>query len=77
MKKVKVVQKPDEKEVPAEIIAQEILKIAQGMRVLESTRLTRKAIVTLIHEHSKVARGTIEVVLNNLSSLEETWLKKR
>lgn len=75
MRKVKIVQDV-EKPIAAEVIAQSIVDIAQGMKKLSGTRLTRKAIVALIHEHSKIARSTIEVILNNLESLETTWLKK-
>lgn len=64
------------KEVPAEIIAQSIVEISKGMNALNSTRLTRRAIVTLIHETSKIARRDIEIVLNNLDQLEKVWLKK-
>lgn len=74
-KKVIITQEED-KEIPAEIIANSIVEIAKGMRVLNKTRLTRRAIVALIHEHSKVPRTTIELVINNIESLEEIWLKK-
>lgn len=76
MRKVEVKQQPNE-EVPATVMAKSIVEIANGMKKLNSTRLTRRAIVTLIHENSKVARSTIEVVLNNLESLESTWLKRQ
>lgn len=63
--------------VPAEIIATAITDIAAGMKALRNTRLSRKAIVALLHENSKVPRRTIEVVLNNLEELETTWLKPK
>lgn len=75
-KKLPIKQDP-EKPIPAEIIAQSIVDIAAGMRKLNETRLTRRAIITLIHEHSKIARSQIETVLYNLENLESTWLKKR
>lgn len=61
--------------IPAEVIASSIVDIASAMKTLNATRLTRKAIIALIHEHSGVARKTIEIVLNNLEALEDTWLK--
>ena len=76
MTKVNVAQ-DSEKEIPAEIIASSIVEISKGMKKLNETRLTRRAIVTLIHENSKISRSAIEIVLNNLESLEQTWLKKR
>lgn len=75
MRNVNIVQKPDEEEIPADVIAQEIVKIAKAMQKLSTTKLKRDAIVALIHENSKVARKTIEVVLNNLEQLEKRWLK--
>jgi hypothetical protein len=73
--KIKIMQ--PEEPIPAEVIATAIVNIAESMLKLNSTRLTRRAIVTLIHENSGVARKTIEVVLNNLEQLEETWLKRK
>lgn len=67
----------NDSELPAQVISDSIVEIARGMKALNSTRLTRAAIVALIHERSKVARKTIEIVLNNLDQLEETWLKKK
>lgn len=71
---IKVVQKPGE-EIPAEIIAADIVAISEGMRKLNNSRLKRDAVVTLIARSSNVARSTIEIVLNNLEELERTWLK--
>lgn len=63
--------------VPAEVIANSIVEIADGMRKLSATRLTRRAIVALIYDFSKVAKRDIEIVLNNLESLEKHWLKPK
>ncbi len=76
MKKVKVIQDA-EKEIPAEILAQSIVDIADAMAIMNRSRLTRHAIVTLIHAQSKIARRDIEIILNNLDLLETTWLKPR
>ena len=75
MKKAKIVQEEGQ-EIPAEIIAQSIVKIAKSMEAIGKTRLTRKAIVVLIHDQSKVSKRTIELVLNNLEAMEQVWLKK-
>ncbi|PYS52418.1 MAG: hypothetical protein DMF68_01530 [Acidobacteria bacterium] len=72
---VKIV--PDDEPLPVEVIEQAIVDIADGMKKLNSTRLTRKAIVTLLHASSGVNKGTIEIVLNNLELIEHTWLKKK
>ncbi len=71
---IKVTQNPTAPE-PVEIIAAAILDIADGMKTLSRSRLSRKAIVALIHDQSKLARRDIEIVLNNLETLERDWLK--
>lgn len=73
---VNVVPAEGEDAQPVEIIEQSIVEIAQAMKKINSTRLTRRAIVTLIHANSRVNKGDIEIVLNNLDELERTWLKK-
>lgn len=70
-------QKDEENPVPAEVIADAIVEISKAMKALNSTRLTRRALITLIHDYSKIAKRDIEIVLNNLDSLEETWLKHK
>lgn len=59
----------------AEQIATSIVQISEGMRRLGTSRLKQEAIITLIHDHSRVAKSTIRIVLNNLDQLERTWLK--
>lgn len=73
MTKITVIQ-PDPP-ISAEIIATAITEIAAGMDKLNTTRLTRKAIVVLIHDQSKLPKKTIDIVLNNLVDLEKDWLK--
>ncbi len=75
MSKLKITQ--PEPPIPAEVIANAIVDIAEGMKSVNSTRLTRRAIVTLIHENSGIARKTIEIILNNMDTLEDDWLKKK
>lgn len=74
----KIIQPPAPAEpVPAEIIATGIEQIAAAMRVLNSTRLTRRAVIALIHDTSKISKRTIEIVLNNIEGLEDEWLKPK
>lgn len=75
---IKVTQPaPPAAEIQAEVIASSITQIAEAMNVINGTRLTRRAIVALIHDQSRVPKKTIEVVINNLSCLEADWLKPR
>lgn len=76
MKKVKVIQNP-EKEIPVGVMAESIVKISDAMKQIANSRATRKMIVALIHDSSKLGKTQIEVVLNNLDHLESTWLKKK
>jgi hypothetical protein len=43
---------------------------------VNSSCLTRDAMVTLIARNSHVSRGDIETVLDNMDTLETRWLKK-
>ena len=68
-------QKQLKPEIPTADIVAAIQEIAEAMNVINNTRLTRKAIVALIHDQSKVSKSTINIVLNNLTDLERDWLK--
>lgn len=73
-------EKTQEKE-PFEFDIEEVVTaidgIAKAMKKLNSSRLKREAIVTLIHSHSKVSKKTIEIVLNNLEAMDRIWLKNQ
>jgi len=66
-----------EQPIAAEIIAQSIVDIVAAMKGINASRLTRRALVTLIHDVSKVSRKDIDLVLNNLSQLERLHLKPK
>lgn len=74
---VNIKQQAGVDEVPVEIIAQSIEAISVGMKKLNATRLTRRALILLIAEHSKVNRGDVSRVLESLDTLERTWLKPK
>lgn len=69
------VKQDDAAPVAAEVIAQAIIDIADGMKAMNNSRLKRRAIVALIHDQSKINKGTIEIVLNNLEALRADWCK--
>lgn len=75
VKKVQIVQDA-EKEIPKPVLAQAILDISASARKLSQSGLNHRAIVALIADNSKVAKGTIEVVLNNLEDLAENYCRK-
>ena len=76
---VKIVPAEGDDPLPVEVIEQAIVDIAEGMKKLTSTRLTRKAIVTLLHAQcgQGIGKGTIEIVLSNLETMEHHWLKPK
>jgi AAA+ superfamily predicted ATPase len=59
--------------IPAEVIAQALIDISEGMKKLSNGGLKRKAIVALVHDQSKISKRDIEIVLNNLESLRADW----
>lgn len=76
MKKVVVVaNKPEKPLPPIEEVATAITQMSAAMRKLNSSRLRRDAIVTLIAHGSKLPRKTIEIVLNNLEFMDKDYLK--
>ena len=74
--KVKVTLDPLNPE-PTEIIAASIIEIAASLKKLNSTRLTRKAILVLVSHDTGIGQGTINTVLDSLAALEATFLKKK
>ena len=60
---------------PPSVIADSILEISDAMRRLTSTRLSRRAIIALVYDDTKVSKRTIELVINSLENLEKNWLQ--
>lgn len=61
----------------AEDLADSIQAIADSMKRLFSSRLTREAIVVLLAESSKLSPTTIRTVLSNLERFDQIWLNKK
>lgn len=75
MKKVKVVQKENEEEVSAKIIAQSIKKIGDSVDSLNSSGLNDKAIKILLAHASGENQATVQNVLWGLRNLRAMYLK--
>ncbi|HSV26224.1 MAG TPA: hypothetical protein VLJ17_24770 [Xanthobacteraceae bacterium] len=77
MKKVVVKQDP-EKEIPTEILANDISDIANGVRAVLGGRLNRRALVLLIQANcvGKISIVTINNVINSIESLDKAYLRK-
>ncbi len=74
--KTKLIQKPDEPEVPAEILAQSIETVANGMRKILSTRLSKRALMILIRDACNLSLTEIGNVLDAIENLDKRFLKK-
>ncbi len=68
-------KKEDEKH-PAEIIAEELVKISDAIEKLLNSGLQRKTIVVLLHDMTKMNKKEIEYILNSLENLGEYWTTK-
>ncbi len=78
MRTTKIVQ-DKENPIPAEVIEQSIVDVAKGFRKMNSTRLSRKAIVLLVQHAVGVTRinqRQVEDVLDAAESLDTKYLKK-
>lgn len=74
---IRTVIKENQEPQPIEVLESSIVEIAKAMKVINSTRLTRRSLVALLHDNSKLPKRDIEIVLNNLDQLEELFLKKK
>jgi len=72
-----VVPAPGDEPAAPELIEAAILTLAQGMKALNKTRLKYETIVTLLHANSGVGKPNIRLILNNLSELEDIFLKPK
>lgn len=80
MKKQKVIdvkiKQDEEQPVVVEVMAQAVIDLSRAAQKLLNGPLKREAIVALIHDRSKVNKGIINIVLNNLEQLESYWIRK-
>lgn len=60
---------------PVEVLARSIIEIAAGMKVLDESKLTRKAIIVLIQARTGLTKRQIADVLDNLQQIDQIWLK--
>lgn len=77
MTRAVTVKQDPENEIGAEIIAKSIVDIADAMKKINATRLSRRALVILISSNSKLPMSKVELVLNNLDALADIYLKKK
>ena len=73
--KTNIIKDENEEPVAVEVLESAILDIAKGMKLLTSSRLTKKAAIVLISYQSKIGMRDVEIVLNNLADFEKDWFK--
>jgi len=73
--KVNVVVAEGEEPLYFEVLQDEIVKLANVGRQIDASRLKQRAIVLLLHDHTKVPKANIRYILNALPALEEMYLK--
>ena len=74
MEKVSVVQAKDVDQVPAQVIAQSIVKIAEGWDKINRSGLNMKAVLLLISHSSGVSQRDVKAVIYALNSLKADYL---
>jgi hypothetical protein len=67
---------PETPEHTAEVIAEDISRIAEGVRKLRAGRLNDRALVILLSASTGISKSTIEIVLNGLTTLDGKYLRK-
>lgn len=77
MKKPKITLKQNKDEpIATEIIAQSIVDIAEGMRMVFNGRLNRRGIRVLLKDASGVSMSEIDRVLDALEGLKASYVRK-
>lgn len=74
MSAVKVVQAENQEPVAAQVIAQSIVKIADGWQRMNTSGLSMKAILLLLSHSSGVSQRDVKAVLYAMNSLKQDYL---
>jgi hypothetical protein len=65
----------EENPEPLEVLASAIITISDGFDKINKSSLSRKAVVLLIHELTRVPKGHIEAILNAAPLLAKHYTK--
>ena len=74
MAKTTIVQSTEEPE-PLEIIADAVIKVADGLEAINRSRLSRRAVVLLLQDATKLGRRDIEAMLDAGPLLKDYYIK--
>ena len=69
MQKIKIV-KNAEKPEPTEILAEAVIRISENLERLYRSGLNQKAVLTLVHDYTKVPKRDVELVLSSLAKMK-------
>jgi hypothetical protein len=61
--------------VPAEIIAESIVKIADGVQSIKASRLNDRALIVLLKDETGLSARDIKTVIKALEDLKRLYLK--
>jgi len=78
MKNIKI-KKDEELPESVELLAQSIIQVAEGFEKVLSSKLSGRALVTLLHDGigtSKITKSQIKLVLEALPRLKAWYIKK-
>ena len=68
---------PETPERAAEVIADDIARIAEGVRKLRAGRLNDRALLLLLSHASGVGQTTCKLVFDALATLDKKYLKPK
>ncbi len=77
-KNIKIIKDPIDPE-SVELLAQSIVQVAEGFEAVGKSPLTQRALIVLLHDGigaSKITKGQIKLVLDNLPRLKGWYIKK-
>ena len=74
-KKIEIIKDDDEKFISFELMQSEIVKLANVGKQIKKSRLKQRTIILLLHDATKVSKGSINVILEALPDLEKRYLK--
>lgn len=60
-------------EISEDTLVEAIRKVSKAAQALADSGLNRKAIITLLHDRSKISKKNIEIILNNLEELADHY----
>ena len=74
------IKKNEEAPESVELLAQSIIQVAEGFKIIENSRLSQRALIVLLQEGigaSKISKKQIKLVLESLPRLKAWYIKGR